>query len=263
MTENETALVSGYEFHRLAKWSVCPRYPVRYNAQLINHNDILFLNLDYFQNFINIINNQPPKNKFILLTHNSDKTFTETEFHSIRNYVTHIFAINCIIHHPMITTIPLGFVDNKYKPHIIFSIVADKQYEKNILLYMNFSINTNPVKRNECYETFANVSYVYSASNLPPELFYEQIAKSKFVLSPEGTGIDCHRIYESIYLNSIPILKTSVMDSFYEKLPVLIVKSWSDINESFLLDNYDTYRKKLDDWKSKHPSWTQAPFWIR
>jgi hypothetical protein len=162
----------------------------------------------------------------------------------------------------MITTIPLGFVDNKYKPHIQFSITAGKQYEKNILLYMNFSINTNPVKRNECYETFVNDSYVYKSSSLPPELFYEEIAKSKYVLSPQGTGIDCHRIYESIFLNSIPILQSSPMDSFYTKLPVVIVEKWSDINEPFLLDNYHTYKKNLDDWKSKHPSWTQSQFWI-
>ena len=46
------------------------------------------------------------------------------------------------------------------------------------------------------------------------------------ILSPEVTGIDCHRIYESIYLGSIPILKTSELDYFYEKLPVLIVKNF-------------------------------------
>ena len=28
-----------------------------------------------------------------------------------------------------------------------------------------------------------------------------------FIYSPEGTGIDCHRTWEALYLNTIPIMK--------------------------------------------------------
>ena len=165
---NENNLVSGYEFHCLAKWSICPRYPIKYDPNLIEHNDIIFLNLDCLKNLIVSLQKSPPKNKFILITHNSDKTFTEKEFNLIKKYVVHIYAINSNYISPIVTNIPLGFVDNKYKPHIKFTKILNKNYEKNILIYMNFTINTNPNKRNKCYNTFENCSYVFKENNIPP-----------------------------------------------------------------------------------------------
>jgi hypothetical protein len=82
------------------------------------------------------------------------------------------------------------------------------------------------------------------------------------VLSPEGNGIDCHRIYECIYFDTIPILKTSLMDKFYETLPVIIVNSWEEITYDYLLDNYQAYYNKLINWKKKNYLWLNPMFWL-
>ena len=38
-----------------------------------------------------------------------------------------------------------------------------------------------------------------------------------------------------------PIVQTSSLDPSYENLPVLIVNSWDDINESLLQDTYEKF----------------------
>ena len=58
--------------------------------------------------------------------------------------------------------------------------------------------------------------------------------KYKYVISPHGNGLDCHRTWESLALGCIPIIKTSPLDRMFEGLPVLIVKNWSDITQELL-----------------------------
>jgi len=127
----------------------------------IKTNDFVFLNLDRFEQFIQILKNNKPKNKFVLLTHNSDRKFTKSDFDILAPYITNVYAINCVIQNPLVIPIPLGFVDSKYKPHYKFDLIASKNLEKNILCYMNFSIDTNPSIRQECWNTFFDQDWVY------------------------------------------------------------------------------------------------------
>ena len=127
---------------------------------------------------------------------------------------------------------------------------------------MNFTINTNVAIRTECFNAFKHYSWVTKGEKKPVMEFHTQIAQSKYVLSPEGAGIDCHRIYESLYLDAIPILKTSKMDAFYKKLPVIVVKSWEEITETFLTENYNKYKELLDAWKKENTEWYKAEFWL-
>ena len=66
----------------------------------------------------------------------------------------------------------------------------------------------------------------------------------KFIISPHGNGLDCHRTYESILLGCVPIVRSSTLDSLYKDLPIIIVEDWTDVNEE-LLENYK-YNKNLE-----------------
>jgi hypothetical protein len=250
------SLVSGYEFYKLSKQSFCPRYPDK--KENIEENDLVFVNLDNFGNFLNNI----PKNKFRLLTHNSDSRFTEQHFDVVKNHVNKIYAINCIVKNDLVQKIPLGFVDTFYKPHEIFSEIEKEKNFKSIFVYMNFSINTNYNERSKCFENFCNKNWVLKEKDLHYKDFYTQLSKSQYALSPEGTGIDCHRIYESIFFDCIPIIKSNPLDDLYQKLPVLIVKDWNDVTESFLKENYEFFYNRLIVWKSNNTSWYTSEFWL-
>jgi len=65
-------------------------------------------------------------------------------------------------------------------------------------------------------------------------------SEHKFVLSPHGAGLDCHRTWEVLLAGSTPIVKTSILDSLYQDLPVIIVKDWEECKDlNFLLDKYN------------------------
>jgi hypothetical protein len=74
--------------------------------------------------------------------------------------------------------------------------------------------------------------------------YWEQLSNYAFCLSPPGNGLDCIRTFESLCLGCIVIMKSSVLDSLYEDLPVLIVKEYSDINEDLLNDTLASYSTK-------------------
>ncbi len=56
----------------------------------------------------------------------------------------------------------------------------------------------------------------------------------KFAISPEGNGIDCHRTWECLYLGVIPIVKKSVVLSYFSYLPILFVDNYDIITEEYL-----------------------------
>lgn len=255
--------ISGLGFHKISKWSLCPRYTIKYNHNEIMENDRIFINLDYFDSFINKLNNNPPKNKFILISHNSDKSFTKEHFDKIEKYVNKVYAMNNIYHHTNVITIPIGFRDYPIDTMSVIEKINFKKTNKKNLLYMNFLIKTNYNKRIKCYDRFKKKSWVKKEKNINIKKFYSRIAQSKYILSPEGTGIDCHRVYESFYFNAIPILKTSKIDSFYKDLPVIIVKSWKDITEEYLIRKYDYYYNRLKKWKKNNPDWLNPEFWCK
>lgn len=57
---------------------------------------------------------------------------------------------------------------------------------------------------------------------VPLEKSLEALADSRFVLSPEGNGIDCHRHYEALLMGAVPIVEDSPMArAKYAGCPVL------------------------------------------
>lgn len=77
--------------------------------------------------------------------------------------------------------------------------------------------------------------------------YFNYISEFKFVISPRGTGIDCHRTWEALYAGVIPIVKTSSIDDLFVDLPVLIIENWEQINEDFLNKQYAIIKNKKHD----------------
>ena len=62
------------------------------------------------------------------------------------------------------------------------------------------------------------------------------IKNYKFIISPHGNGLDCHRTYEAMFLGSIPIVRTSPLDVIYKDMPIIILKNWHEININDLVE---------------------------
>ena len=61
----------------------------------------------------------------------------------------------------------------------------------------------------------------------------------KFVVSPEGNGIDCHRHYEALMAGCIPIIERNKhIVTKYGNCPILYTDDYSEITEEYLCKKY-------------------------
>jgi len=76
-------------------------------------------------------------------------------------------------------------------------------------------------------------------TQLQGESYFSSLPSYKFVISPEGNGIDCHRHYEALLAGCIPIMEYN--DKILEKykgLPILYTKDYSEITSDYLEQKY-------------------------
>jgi hypothetical protein len=125
----------------------------------------------------------------------------------------------------------------------------DLSIPKSSWILSAFALSTNAEQRQTPYDLGCNansslrdITTCYYKSGIGPLDLYRDIARHKFILSPHGVGLDCYRTYETLFLGSYPIVKTSTLDYIYKNLPVLIVKRWEDINLGLLQKTYREFR---------------------
>ena len=91
----------------------------------------------------------------------------------------------------------------------------------------------------------------YNNVVLEPDTYYTELPKYKFVISPQGNGIDCHRHYEALLAGSIPIIEVHpLLEEKYRDLPVLWTNNYHEISESYLLKKYDEMLDKTYDFST-------------
>lgn len=70
--------------------------------------------------------------------------------------------------------------------------------------------------------------------------YFCKLPQYKFVISPEGNGIDCHRHYEALLAGCIPVIEDH--DGIREKYagcPVLYTNDYSEITVDYLTRKYE------------------------
>ena len=82
--------------------------------------------------------------------------------------------------------------------------------------------------------------------------YLSNLNHSYFSICPEGNGIDTHRIWESLYLKTVPIVTKSINIEFYKNYPILIIDDWNsfdlkDITISLYNEIIKKYNEKLLD----------------
>lgn len=221
-----------------------------------------YYRMDYLTDFIKKYHPRIPS-RYILITHNGDRP-TPDEFIEFLDdpKLIHWYGQNpTITSHPKFTAIPIG-IANQYWPHgnpkIFDQIIQEtKNQPKKYLLYLNFDIDNNPAKRGLVWNIFKNKSFVHAESKIPHSEYLHQLARSKFVICPEGNGLDCHRTWEALLFGCIPVLKHSPLDSMLADLPVLIINDWWEVTEELLNRTWEEFQTRtfntakiyVDYWK--------------
>lgn len=216
-------------------------------------NNIFFVKTDYLDRFIHQYLQQI-NSSFILITHDSDNPVDNRYLSILENrYLIKWFGMNCHIIHNKLQPVPIG-VANECWPHgdkqSLLS-VANEKINKTGLIYSNFSINTNLNQRNDVNNILKDLKSLDVEENKKSYLDYLITAKKyKFIISPPGNSVDCHRIWESIYIGTIPIVLKSIPMLYFKDCPILFINRWEDLHNLDLNDIYHNIMQK-SDMKSK------------
>lgn len=205
--------------------------------------------LSYFYEYI-----YPHINKCIIITHNSDHGLIDKFPEDIKNKIIESlnndkiikwFSQNTFYQHKKIITLPIGLANSMW-PHgnlNLFSEIMNKNIKKDNLCYFNFNINTNKLIRKKIYDICIINKFKYNSfTNYKKYLI--NLKKSKFCICPPGNGYDCHRLWEALYLNTIPIVSDIPAYNQYKNLPILFIKDWKIINNTFLKKKYEEFKNK-------------------
>lgn len=241
-------MISGQDFIKIANVIFCPvqnNLYCKYNIDIlddINKLDypIVYTHMDHIITLFELLKNV--NKKIILISHNGDKCTPNIE---IPECIGKWYSQNVTIKSDKITSIPIGIENDVWFPEIgkRYKIIKKLNDQKTYinLLYINHDINTNIKERKEPYDLFKNhwatLKCYKNGQNF--DEYINDIYRHKFVLCPNGNGIDTHRLWETLYLKSIPIVTRSINTNFYTDLPICFVNNWYDITENFLLKEYD------------------------
>jgi len=208
----------------------------------INENcKVIYTHNHYIHNLLNYI--KTCKKSYIIVSHNTD---TNLDYIEIPDNVINIFAQNVNYEHYKLKSIPIGLENDRWFPNInkklkIETKLNEQKKYKN-LLYLNHNIHTNLKERQNLYYLLSNNEWVTSFlghNGCDFDSYINNIYEHKFVVCPDGHGIDTHRMWETLYLKCIPIVKKSVNTRFYSDLPICFVDSWEEITETFLENEFE------------------------
>ena len=184
-----------------------------------------------FFNFIKNINKE-----IILVTHNCDVNINETLYKLKPTNVIKWYSQNVNFNAGDLFSIPIGLENDQWFPQYQKkNRINEKNNEpKNYInwLYVNHKIRND--ERRRSHEMFKNKSWVSVEGRVGFNDFLNKIYNHKFILCPDGNGIDTHRLWECLYSNSIPIVKNGINISFYKDLPICFVNEWENITIDFL-----------------------------
>lgn len=80
--------------------------------------------------------------------------------------------------------------------------------------------------------------------------YFKSLPNYKFVVSPEGNGIDCHRHYEALMAGCIPIVEYNpLIQCKYGNVPFLYTTDYSEITHEYLATKYEEMIDKVWDFR--------------
>jgi len=174
-------------------------------------------------------------NPFKLITHNSDLGIFEEYNQYINNKIIKWYGQNNYIQRENIFSLPIGIARARW-PHGNLSLlnsIINNNHRKTNLVYKNFDIGTNIQERTKV-NFITERNKIYMSPHTTVEQYWANMAKSCFIISPKGNGVDCHRIWESLYLKSVPVVEKHIVLKQFEGLPILFIDKWQDVTIDFL-----------------------------
>jgi hypothetical protein len=201
------------------------------------------------------------KGRLVLVTAGSDYSFGGDILprdSALPPHFTSVFAINNDSGDARITNVPLG-VRVETAEHCRAAI-GERDGVRDKLLYGNFNCMAALYRptpdgkrhiRRHLAEQFENAPWTtmdldehHRTGAAAAASYYKEVARHKFVLSPEGLGADCYRHWECLYLGAIPIVQASPAMAPFSDLPILFTEDFSEIDQPYLEAQWERFRPR-------------------
>ena len=153
------------------------------------------------------------------------------------------FATNVEHAHEKLRAIPIGITNNTDESYLhrvygdVAAMVEVASQPRELCLrpiYANFKPETYRQEREPLLEALSTLPWVDVAPpvNTPDgrREFLRAIRNHKFVACPRGNGVDTHRLWETLYMGSIPIVRRCLNVAQWADLPVCFVDDWAEIS---------------------------------
>ncbi len=175
----------------------------------------------------------------LLVLHNADtEPCAEAMGLFLKRWPTaHIYAQNNVVKHPQIHSLPMGIQNRMWRQGDleVCAAGAEKQY---LALASHFAA-THPVRADLVRSlTERPFEGLYVAPRCSQEEYFRSLLVSAFSFCPPGNAHDTHRLWESLFCGSIPIVQT---ESFIARLletlpslPLLVVGRFEEVTDCIL-----------------------------
>lgn len=190
-------------------------------------------------------------NPFVLITHNSDENIGYSQ--SV-NFILNCsllkkwYAQNIDYIHPKLHFLPIGIANSMWEHGnlTIYNILFRANFLTSLSVksndvYFYFSLSTNPEKRALCKRSIEKkINFLEPLSHVDNII---RLSQYRFCICPEGHGLDTHRIWEALYVKTVPIVVRSIHCEIMQNttgLPMVILDSWDEFSLDTLPD-YDSF----------------------
>lgn len=240
--KNNSPFLSGDSFGDLCDYVA---YPPRFRNVTQSYKDlkearVVFCPSDrldqFFADFYGSINAK------IVIAGNSDH-----EFHfrpvNIPKSVKALYLQNSFVSDDShIFTLPIGIENLKLgmngKPHN-FGNPSSVSIKSTKVLFGPFS-NTHPDRvKVQNYFSRSSELHDFLDHRLPPKSFSNLVKSYSYVAAVRGNGVDTHRLWESLYLGTVPIVGRDSWSESLAKLnlPVKLIDEWAVENIELIVKN--------------------------
>ena len=202
----------------------------------------------------------------VLITHNSDLGIDDDLASLVFEHNPNLiawFGQNVESRHDKLVPIPIGLERTRWFPHLkkreCLRELAERSLEPpSKLCLANFSVSTNPGERRACLKAASSFATLQAPDTVRQDTadtyarYLATILEHKFVLCPNGNGVDTHRLWETLYLGRLPIVTRSLVTEAFAGLPMVILNSWTDLSSTRLLSYWDDFRRGLVPYTLDH-----------
>eukprot|EP00045_Choanoeca_perplexa_P005901 m.49540 g.49540 ORF g.49540 m.49540 type:complete len:344 (-) comp13355_c0_seq1:109-1140(-) len=183
-----------------------------------------------------------PRLKGIVMVIMGDSTGHNKQPFLDDSFILHLFAINLVDKHPKAEPIPLGMdfhgllrgarhgmpATHWYDQWQEMEAIKRKPRNVQHLLLRCYSSGTHPERSITDRHVPHDPSVIDCKSHPTRSGFWNLARQTQFVLSPRGSGIDCHRTWEALYLGAAIITKRIgiPLEQLYKPEPALLLDDW-------------------------------------